>query len=124
MERGIIIIGKDKVAKIDLAQEIIKGYTSVEIVIFTAEEFKGDYDKRYHLCTKATKIIVVKHLASTKLMEQFYSILTGEIIVIKPYWDLFEIEIDKLIIICDEKLTKADFPKGSSFTRRFEIVEL
>lgn len=124
MEKVLIITGNSKVHKIDYASSVIAGYQNHEIASFRKGELVIDDVFSFHKCTKSTKIITLSEFDGTQNKEIFYGIVSGKFEIRKPHWNAFLIEIDKLIIICDEKLTKANFPTDASFTRRFEIVEL
>lgn len=127
MEKGIIITGKDKAMKAFVVGTMCWGYDSSEIAIFDYKEIIEKSHQTFFsdgMCRKSTKIIVVNGFFKPLSIEQFYNHIQGEITINRLYWTPFKIHIDKLIIVCNEKLSKSEFPIDPSFTRRFEIIEL
>lgn len=119
MERSLIIIGPRETGKSRIARAFASQYKKDEVFYPSGNHIGA---RLYFSCaTENTKLVIIDELKETKHLGLLISLY--ESIEVNPRgYDPFFIN-PKIIVVCNEKITFDDFPKGESFKRRFQIIE-
>ena len=123
MTKAIIIIGEETSGKSRLSRDLVKKYKREEIALIDGRLFKFNSAFPFQNVTKETKVLIIDEILKIEILDGFFSIVSGNLIVNQKHKEVFEIKLEKLIIVCDSKIKKSNLPNGASFTRRFEILD-
>lgn len=122
MEKGIIFIREPQKWQTNIADEIIKAYHPAEVSYVNAQHF----DKRklkyiWDSCSEHTKLVVIDNVfAPSQLNDLAYTYNIPKI-VNRKHSDPFIIN-PRMVLICDNHLSTADFLQDESLKCRFDII--
>lgn len=122
MTKGILFIGDAETGKSRTARQIQKLYGD-DAVYLNGRRFKTDNPFFFANCRPNTKIVIIDEIIHAKDLQFFTQFVPGKLMVNALNQNPFEIELEKLIIICASEIKKSDLPTGASFTKRFEVIE-
>jgi hypothetical protein len=124
MAKGFIFIGKQETGK-SRTSKVIKKYYENKTILLDGRNFRGQKPSYFfRFCSPETKVIIIDEIIKLKYLEYFMEFIPKGKILVQPLNNKpYEIQIEKLIIICDSEINKTDLPQGASFLRRFEIIE-
>lgn len=119
MEKSIIIIGDAGTGKSTVAKALASNFKEANRVFISGNESFNRFG--FSACTPETKLVIIDEVKDSKRLEDLIP-LTAELIVDKQGKEPFTIN-PKIVVVCNEKITLQDIPKGLSFSRRFTIIE-
>ena len=122
MKKGVIFIGKPINGKTRELKEIQRK-NSLTVSYLDGKKYSPENRFFFSECTENTKIIIIDDLPANVCFESFYSLLAGNFTVNKKDGNSILLNIKHLVLVTDGTLTKEQLPKGSSFTRRFDVLQ-
>ena len=124
MKKGLIFIGGAGTGKSRTAREVRRYYGDSAAYLDGRQFNPKGYEFYFSSCSPQTKVVIIDEIVEVDyLMRFFVAISEGKIPVHAQGKKPFEIEIEKLIIICSWDIKKEDLPTGASFNRRFTVIE-
>lgn len=124
MNKGIIIIGGPLSGKSVLAKHFVKNYKKEEIALIDGRFFSYKNNFKYQNCTKETKVLIIEDILPNTSFDEFFSMVSGNLVINRCRKEPFEINIEKLIVVCSAEIKETDLPTDQSFIRRFEIINM